>query len=179
VSDLATWTQVHTLSDGRPILVRPVVPADREQLADGYAALSPMARRARFGAAPDRLSPGQLDQLVDLDYDDRFAIAAVALDEPGEPGLGVARYVRRHDDPTVAEVAVIVLDEHQQRGIATILLWVLADAARAHGIDTFTGTVAWDNTRLLDAIRSAGATVTPAEPGVATVQFRLPDRQSR
>jgi GNAT superfamily N-acetyltransferase len=172
-------TRIHTLRDGRRILVRPVVPADRERLVQGYAALSATSRRARFGVAPDHLSASRLDQLVDLDYDDRFALAAVAVDEPGEPGLGVARYLRRHDDPTVAEAAVVVLDEQQGRGIATILLESLAEVARAHGIATLTGTVMWDNTPLLDAARAAGATITPAEPGVATVQLRLPKQLHR
>ena len=167
----STW--VHTLRDGQRILVRPVVPADRAQLAQGYETLSPTSRRARFGAAPDHLSTSRLDHLVDLDYDDRYALAAVAVDEPGEPGFGVARYVRHRDDPTVAETAVVVLDEQQGRGIATILLGHLVDTALEHGIETLTGTVMWNNTRLLDAVRAAGATITPAEPGVATVQLHL------
>jgi GNAT superfamily N-acetyltransferase len=164
---------IHTLRDGGRILVRPVVPADREQLAQGYAELSPSSRRGRFGAAPDRLSADWLDRLVDLDDDDRCAVAAVAIDEPGRPGLGVARYARRHDDPTIAEAAVVVLDAQQGRGIASVLLEHLVAAARAHGIVMLTGTVLWENTGLLDAVRSVGATVTPAEPGVATVALQL------
>lgn len=172
--------RLHTLRDGHRILVRPVVASDRAELAEGYETLSPIARRARFGAAPDHLSASRLDQLVDLDYDDRFALAAVAVDDPGRPGLGVARYVRRHDDPTVAEAAVVVRDEQQGRGIATVLLESLVDVALAHGITTLTGTVMWDNTVLLDAVRAAGATVTPAEPGVATVELRIvsPERDA-
>jgi GNAT superfamily N-acetyltransferase len=164
---------IHTLRDGGRILVRPVVSGDRNQLAGGYAALSPSSRRGRFGAAPDRLSADWLDRLVDLDYDDRYAVAAVAVDEPGRPGLGVARYARRHDDPTVAEAAVVVLDAEQGRGIGRTLLEHLVAAATAHGVRTLTGTVRWDNVRLLGAARSVGATVTPAEPGVATVVLEL------
>lgn len=165
--------RLHTLRDGGRILVRPVVPADREQLARGYAALSPSSRRGRFGAAPDHLPADWLDRLVDLDDDDRYAVGASAVDEPGGPGLGIARYARRHDDPTVAEAAVVVLDAQQGRGIGSILLEHLVATARAHGIATLTGTVLWENAGLLDAVRSVGATVTPAEPGVATVVLQL------
>ena len=164
------------LDNGRQILVRPLLPSDREELAVRYTELSPAARRSRFGSAPDQLSPRQLDQLVDLDFDDRFALAAVAVDEDGEPGVGVARYARHNDDPTVAEVAVVVLDEYQHRGIGSILLWDLVAVARSHGITTFTATVMWARKELLDAIRSAGATVEPAEPGIAAVRFELPDK---
>lgn len=165
--------RLHTLHDGGRILVRPVVPADREQLARGYAALSPSSRRGRFGAAPDRLPADWLDRLVDLDDDDRYAVGAMAVDEPGRPGLGIARYARRHDDPTVAEAAVVVLDSQQGRGIGSVLLEHLVAAARAHGVAALTGTVLWENAGLLDAARSVGATITPAEPGVATVVLQL------
>lgn len=167
---------VHTLADGQRVIISALMESDREQLAEGYDDLSPMSRRARFGSAAGELTPRQLDQLLDLDYDDRLALAAVAGDRPGAPGIGVARYVRSHDNPTEAEVAVVVRDEYQNRGIGTILLDDLAAAARDRGITAFTGSVMWQNARLLDAIRSAGATVTPAEPGVATVRFELPGR---
>ncbi|MGD9700967.1 MAG: N-acetyltransferase family protein [Acidimicrobiia bacterium] len=172
---VAEQARIHVLRDGHRILVRPLLPVDRAQMAERYAELSPSSRRSRFGTAPDELSPHQLDQLVDLDYDDRFALGAVAVDEPGEPGVGVARYARDSDDPTAAEAAVIVIDAYQHRGIGSLLLWDLIAVARAHGITTFTATVMWESAELLDAVRCAGATVEPAEPGVAAVRFQLPD----
>jgi len=161
------------LRDGHRILIRPLLASDREELAAGYAELSPASRRSRFGSAPDRLTPAQLDELFDLDYDERFALAALAVDEPGEPGVGVARYARRRHDPTEAEVAVVVPDTHQRRGIASTLLWDLVDVARAHGITTFVATVMWENAEVLDALRRRGATVEPTEPGVAAVRMDL------
>lgn len=171
----AAIEHVHVLADGRRILLRAVQPSDRAQLAAGYAQLSAISRRLRFGSAPDHLSPNQLDLLVNLDYDDRFALAAFVLDEPGAPGVGVARYARHRDDPTVAEAAVVVLDAYQHHGIGSILLWDLAAVARTHGIATFEATVMWESAGLLEALRARGATVEPAEPGVAAVRFPLPD----
>jgi GNAT superfamily N-acetyltransferase len=168
-------SRVHRSRDGQCVIVRPLLPSDREELASRYAELSPAARRARFGSAPDRLTPRGLDQLLDLDYDDRFALAAVVVDEAGERGVGIARYARRHDDPSTAEAAVVVLDADQQQGIGTLLLRDLVDVARRHGITRFTATVGWESTALLDAIRSAGATVRAAEPGVAEVTFEFSD----
>lgn len=171
-------TKVHVLRDGRRILIRPLLASDRDQLIAGYAKVSPASRRSRFGAAPEQLSAHQLDLLVDLDYDDRFALAAFALDEPdepGEPGVGVARYARSPQEPSAAEAAVLVLDEYQNRGIGSLLLWDLVAVAREHRIATFTATVLWNSVPLLGAIQAAGATVEPAEPGVASVRFHLPD----
>jgi GNAT superfamily N-acetyltransferase len=166
---------VHRARDGRRILVRPLLPGDRQELAARYDELSAASRRARFGSAPEQLRPRQLDQLLDLDYDDRFALAALVVDESGERGVGVARYVRHHDDPTIAEVAVVVVDGEQRQGIGTLLLGELVETARQHGITTFRATVGWQSTLLLDAARAAGATIRPAEPGVAEVTFELSD----
>jgi GNAT superfamily N-acetyltransferase len=176
---LARYVRWHTAADGHAILVRPLLATDREQLAARYDELSPESRRARFGSPPDELSPRELDRLLDLDYDGRFALAAFVLDDGEERGVGVARYARRSDNPAVAEVAVVVLDAYQHRGIGTLLLRDLLDVARDHRITSFTATVQWASAALLDAIRAAGATVNPGEPGVAVVAFALGgERQS-
>lgn len=164
---------VRMLRDGHRVLIRPLMATDRAELAARYAELSPAARRARFGMAPEELTDERLDELLDIDYDDRFALAAVAIDEPGSPGVGVARYARRNDDPTAAEAAAAVLDAYQHRGIGTWLLLDLVEAARARGITTFVATVRWDNTELLDALRARGATLEPTEPGVAALRIDL------
>jgi GNAT superfamily N-acetyltransferase len=167
---------VVTLPDGGRILVRPLQPFDRDELARRYAELSPEARRLRFFNAPERLSGRLLDYLMDVDHDDRQALVAFAIDDDEAPGVGIARYVRNRDDPTCAEAAVTVLDAYQQRGIGTLLLRRLAGSALDHGVETFTATVMWENAQLLDALRSLGAQITPDEPGVASVRFALPER---
>jgi GNAT superfamily N-acetyltransferase len=165
---------VHTLRDGGHLLVRYLVPDDRDELAAGYEQLSPDSRRLRFFNAPEHLSERLLDYLTDVDGVDRVALTARAIDEPGSPGVAIARYARDHRDPTVAEAAVTVLDTHRNRGIATILLTSLVDEALANGITTFTASVKWENAMLLDSLREYGAVVVPDEPGVAAVRVVLP-----
>jgi GNAT superfamily N-acetyltransferase len=165
---------VHTLRDGGRILVRSLRPSDRDEIAAGYDQLSPESRRLRFFNAPDHLSERLLDYLLDVDGVDRVALVARAIDEPGTPGVAVARYARDHHDAATAEAAVTVLDDHRNRGIATVLLTSLVDEALANGITTFTASVMWENEMLLDALREYGATVVPDEPGVAAVRVVLP-----
>ncbi|HEY7628747.1 MAG TPA: GNAT family N-acetyltransferase [Ilumatobacteraceae bacterium] len=165
---------VYTLRDGGRILVRPLRASDAPELAAQYEELSAPARRLRFFNAPEHLSGQLLEYLVDIDGDNRFALGARMLDEPGQPGVAVARYVRDHDDPTTAEAAATVLDSYCSRGIGTILLTSLVDVARAHGITTFTASVMWENRALLDSLRAYGAVVEPDEPGVAAVSVELP-----
>ena len=156
------------------LLIRPLVPGDREELARAYEQLSDESRRRRFFSPPARLSPAVLDYLTELDFDQRFALVAQADDDPEARGLGVARWVRDRIDPTKAEAAVTVADEWQGRGIGTELLLALVDAAADRGITTFVADVLWENTTLLDALRGLGASVRPLEPGVARVEFDLP-----
>jgi RimJ/RimL family protein N-acetyltransferase len=166
--------RVVTLADGTRILVRPLRPTDRDELAARYLELSPEARRLRFFNAPDHLSEQLLDYLMDVDGADRCALVAFAIDDDGAPGVGLARYVRSREEPECAEAAVTVLDRYQNRGIATTLLRQLAERARADGISTFTASVMWENRKLLDGLRTFGAEVTPNEPGVASVRIALP-----
>ena len=166
--------EVHTLRDGGRIVVRPLQPGDRDEIAAGYEKLSPESRRLRFFNAPNHLSERLLDYLTDVDGVNRVALVATALDEPGAPGVAVARYARDHHDPTTAEAAVTVLDTHRNRGIATILLASLLDQAVANDITTFTASVMWENKLLLDALREFGAVVVADEPGIAAVSVDLP-----
>jgi GNAT superfamily N-acetyltransferase len=166
------------LADGSAVSVRGLVPADRGELAARYGELSSRSRRLRFVSAPMHLSERLLDHLVDVDYVDRHALVATLVDEPGSPSVGIARYVRSASDPTVADAAVTVLDAHQGRGIGTVLLVSLVEAAMANGIAAFTADILWDNTELLDALLAVGARVMPGEPGLATVRVDLPPKPS-
>ena len=168
-------SEVVTLADGGRILVRHILPTDRDELAQRYLELSPKARRLRFFNAPDHLSTRLLDYLMDVDGVDRCALAGFAIDDEGSPGVGLARYSRSRDEPDCAEAAVTVLDAYQNRGIATALLHRLAHEARRHDIRTITAGVMWENRALLDSLRSFGAVVAPSEPGVASVRVALPD----
>jgi GNAT superfamily N-acetyltransferase len=171
---LGSSTSVHELADHTRVLVRPVRPTDRHELAVGYEHLSAQARHLRFFTAPSRLSDADLEYLTNLDYKCHFAWAAFAFDEPDQPGIGVARYIRDPAQPDHAEVAVTVLDDYQRRGLGTLLLRMLADQARRNGITTFVSHILWDNRELLETLSAAGARVEPEEPGVARVAMDIP-----
>jgi len=173
-----TWvadasSAVHLLADGGRVLVRPLLYSDRREVGAGFERLSDEARRLRFFAAPSELSDADLEYLANLDYRDHFAWAAFVLDEAGSPGVGVARYIRRLDDPSRAEAAVTVLDGYGRRGIGTLLLRALAERAVCNGVRTFVGYVLWTNHDVIDALVDAGASVHADEPGVARVEIDL------
>jgi GNAT superfamily N-acetyltransferase len=166
--------QLHELADGTRVLIRALVPEDRDELAARYGELSSRSRRLRFVSAPAHLSDRLLDHLFDLDYVDRYALVATLVDDPGSPSVGVARYIRSSVDPTRADAAVTVVDDHQGRGIGTLLLTSLVAVAMDNGVEVFTADILWDNGDLLDGLRAVGAQVESGEPGMAKVHVDLP-----
>lgn len=177
-TSIGSMSSLHELSDHTRVLVRPLLRSDRDALANGYEHLSAEARRLRFFTPPSRLSDADLEYLTNLDYHDHFAWAAFAIDEPGQRGIGVARYIRDPTAPDHAEVAVTVLDEYQHRGLGTLLLRMLADHARGNGITTFVSYILWDNREILETLAAAGARIGPEEPGVARVAIDIPAPES-
>ena len=147
-----------TLQDGTEVLLRPVMPEDREGIKNGMAALSPESRYFRFFTSATQLSDEQLRYFSEVDQHDHVAWIAFNSSNPTHPGLGIARFVRLKEEPTVAEMALTVIDACQRRGVGTILLALLYLLAGTHGLQTLRAVVAGENTTMLKWLRSLGAT---------------------
>jgi RimJ/RimL family protein N-acetyltransferase len=162
------------LRNGAEVVVRPILPEDKDRLVAAFERLSEASRYRRFGTAVQHLTDDQLRYLTEIDYDDHMAWVAIDPTEPGEPGLGVARYVRLPDDPQIAEAAVTVVDSHQALGLGSILLGVLGLSAVAHGIRTFRAYVLSENQPIQDVFAGLGATSVHEGP-MLRVDVPLPD----
>jgi GNAT superfamily N-acetyltransferase len=162
------------LTDGAEVLIRPLVYGDRFELAVGFSELSLRSRQLRFFQAPEALGPDELEYLTNLDYESHFALAALLLGGPAPEGIAVGRYLRDPSDPTLAEVAVTVMDDHQRRGVGTLLTRELGEVAAERGIRTLVSYVLWGNDLAVDALANEGARVTSAEPGIARIEIDLP-----
>jgi len=163
-----------TLNDGTRALVRPIRPEDKEKLLEGLERLSPRSRYLRFMRPVRDLTERELAFLTEVDYHDHYAWAAVALDLPDQPALGIARYVRDPCDPVVAEAAVAVVDEFQGRGLGKILLHLLARTAMSHGITRFRAWVLPENRRVTEPLRRRGADLH-YQDGLVQVDVPLPE----
>ena len=162
-----------SLRDGSKALIRPIRPEDKAALTAGLSRLSPRSRYRRFLRPVTRLSERELRYLTEIDYADHFAWVAFNADDPAD-GWGVARYVRRPDEPEVAEAAVAVVDDRQHLGLGTLLLQFLSASAIANGIRIFRGWVLADNVEILRPLARIGGR-RRADHGVLQVEVDLTD----
>jgi RimJ/RimL family protein N-acetyltransferase len=136
---------IERLPDGAPVLIRPIRADDKRMLTDGLRRLSDESVHRRFLTMKRNFSRTELRYLTEVDGRDHVAMVAEYPGEPVRRLIAVARFVRLHDDPEAAEVAITVADNWQQRGLGSLLSARLADEARSHGIRRFTATMAADN----------------------------------
>lgn len=161
---------VITCVRGGALRLRPLRPDDGDRLCGLYARLSPDSLYRRFLAPMPRPRRDLLPRLLDLDHCDREAIAALEGDEI----VAVARYVRS-PGADVAEIALVVADQWQRRGVGRLLTRRLGRLARRRGIRAFVGTVAGENRAALLLVRSSGPGVT-ARWKTGEVEFEIPLR---
>ena len=140
--------------------VRPIGPTDAGSLAMFHRALSDETVHLRFFALHPTLSDAELRRFTTVDHSERVALVA----ELSDVLVGVGRY-ERLPDTDGAEVAFVVADEHQGRGIGTALLEHLAAAARERGITRFVADTLPENRRMLEVFRAAGCEWRRRPPG--------------
>ncbi|SDS94136.1 GNAT family N-acetyltransferase [Actinopolymorpha singaporensis] len=164
----ARWEADVVLRDGGTALLRPIRPDDAERLVSFYARVSEESKYYRFFAPYPQLSERDVARFTQVDHRDRVAFILTVGDEM----IAVARYDRT--GPRDAEAAFLVQDAHQGRGVGSVLLEHLAQAARENGIEKFTAEVLPDNRRMAVVFREAGYEVTgDMEDGVVTFALEI------
>jgi acyl-CoA synthetase (NDP forming)/GNAT superfamily N-acetyltransferase len=164
----AEWEADVVLADGGVARLRPIRPDDADLLVAFYDRVSPQSKYLRFFAPYPRLSQKDVARFTQVDYVDRVAFILTV----GEDMIAVGRYDRLENDQ--AEVAFLVEDAHQGRGIAQLLLEHLAEAARERGITGFVAEILPENRRMAQVFSDAGYRVTRGfEDGVLLVEFPI------
>jgi protein lysine acetyltransferase len=130
------------MRDGTHLHLRPVLPGDNERTTNGPVEFSSETLYRRF-QTPRNPAQSLMRYLYEVDYVHHFVW--VMTDGFDGPVVADARFVRDEIDPSVAEVAFIVGDAYQGRGIGTFLMGALAVAADYHGVQRFTAQVLSDN----------------------------------
>lgn len=159
------------LRDGGELFLRPVLPGDNARAARGPVEFSGETFYRRFQTVHEP-SPTLMAYLFEVDYVDHFVW--VMIDGVDGPVVADARFVRLVDEPTVAEVAFLVGDDYQGRGIGTFLMAALVAAARSDGIERFTARVLTDNVPMRTILEQYGATWQRDDINMIVTEFDVP-----
>jgi GNAT superfamily N-acetyltransferase len=152
-----------------PVVLAPLRPGDSDTVLQVFDELGPRSRALRFLTPKPRLTGTDLDALIDVDGYDRVALVARADGHP----VGIARFVRDHEDPTAAEAAVTVVDSWQRRGVGTRLASALADRARELGITRILLAMSHDNEAAVRLMHRIADDPTRLGIGSGIVEFEI------
>lgn len=140
-----------TLGDGARIHLRPIRPDDEEHLIAFHDRLSGQTAYQRFFNVMTHLPRASAHFLANVDYRRRLALVAEHGEGSSRMLVGVARYDCT-GQPEIAEIAFVIRDDWQNRGLGTILLEALLAAAADRGIVRFRAYVLTSNGRMLDLL---------------------------
>ncbi len=158
------------LRDGRTLRLRPPRSEDADALLDFFRSLSEQSLYLRFHGFRS-IDLRLVEPLLDPDWEERGALLGALTENGDEHVVAVGNYVRLRD-PSLAEAAFAVADEHQQRGIGTRLLEQLAERAGRVAIERFVAEVLPDNRNMLGVFEAAGFELTrQLEGGEVEVEF--------
>jgi RimJ/RimL family protein N-acetyltransferase len=160
------------LRDGAHVWLRAIRPDDEARLVDLYSRLSRHTAYQRFFTVMKRLPPDWAHYFANVDYRRRLALVAEP-DVEGEPELiGVGR-LDPAEEPDTEELALVVQDGWQGRGLGLVLLQGVLDAAHALGIRRFRAHVLADNHRMLGLLaRYTEVLERSLSSGIVSLAFR-------
>src|SRR5689334_3896243 len=173
----AHWEADVVLRDGGTARIRPITIDDADRLVSFYEQVSDESKYYRFFAPYPRLSAKDVHRFTHHDFVDRVGLAATV----GGEFIATVRYDRISADgmpasapADEAEVAFLVQDAHQGRGVASALLEHIAAVARERGVRRFAAEVLPANTKMIKVFTDAGyQQKRHFEDGVVRLEFDL------
>jgi len=136
------------LENGESLRIRPIRPDDEARLVAFYDRLSRHTAYQRFFAVKRRLPREWVHNFANVDYRSRLAIVAERETVAGIEVVGVGRYEPTEHEPT-GEVAFVLEDGYQGRGLGVVLLDEVLNAGIERGLTRFRADVLAENHRML------------------------------
>jgi acyl-CoA synthetase (NDP forming)/GNAT superfamily N-acetyltransferase len=169
------WEADVVASDGGVVHLRPILPGDADAIVAFHARLSERTRYLRYFGPYPYISPRDLERFTVVDHHARVALVALL----GSEIIAIGRYegTLGPDGKEVAgpaEVAFVVRDDHQSRGLGSILLEHLMAAGRERGVRRFEAEVLAENSQMVRVFRDAGYQVSREfADGVLHLEFDI------
>jgi acyl-CoA hydrolase/GNAT superfamily N-acetyltransferase len=171
------WDEAGTwpLSTGEEVVVRPTRLTDQEPLRDLLYGLSDESSYSRFMTIKKVYPRAEVQKYVDMDYDKSLALVVTLVGEVEERILGMARY---DVDPatSLADIAFVVRDEWQGKGVGGLLMTRMSEIARARGLAGFTADVLTTNSPMLAIFHGSSLELeSHTEAGASHLVLRFKD----
>lgn len=147
----------YRLKDQSQVALSLVKPSDRIRLLNGFDRISARTNINRFHSFKERFSENELDYLLSIDNVNHLAIGAIDANRDSDVGIGLVRYIRNQSLPEQAEVAIIIIDEYQGKGLGNLLYGEMIKIAAYHGIRKLLNTVKKDNQAMLNLLKRFAA----------------------
>lgn len=166
------------MMDGTPFFIHAIREWDRSAILDLFQRSSQQSRYFRYFETKQTLTDAELDYYTRLDF---FRHVGLAAEAPHEEGIiGVGRYIEVQPplDPRRAEVAFLVRDDYQGKGVATQLLKHLIRIARDNGIVQFEAEMLPSNSKMIEVFDRSGYELKRSrEPDSLRVVFPIHDER--
>ncbi|MHA0288857.1 GNAT family N-acetyltransferase [Mycobacterium sp. C3-094] len=159
------------MRDGSVLYLRPVLPGDSARVAQGPVEFSSETLYRRFQSVRSP-TKSLMTYLFEVDYLDHFVF--VLTEGVDGPVVADARFVRDERHPEEAEIAFIVGDAYQGRGIGTFLMRAISVAAHDDGVRRFTARVLSDNMPMRAILDRSGAVWHRDDLGVVVTEIDVP-----
>ncbi|MHA1131352.1 MAG: GNAT family N-acetyltransferase [Candidatus Helarchaeota archaeon] len=140
-----------TTKDGTTVIYRPIKPDDDDKVLSFYYSLSRETIYFRFFSGRKNVPKSRVRDYTHIDYDKNFAMV---VEYEGRI-VGIGHYIVT-DNPQTIEMAVVMHDEWQRKGIGTHFLKYLISIAKEKGIRHITATVLLENYKILKTIEKLG-----------------------
>jgi len=147
--------QYITLKDGSKVMLRPIKPSDATLKQHFFYALSKESVKKRFLGSLDLMPLKRIWPYVVIDYDNEMSIVATITEDGSEVIIAMGSY-SRIPNTDAAEIAFIVRDDWQNKGLGTAMFNYLAEIAKNKGIKRFTAWVLVDNARMMHIFKKSG-----------------------
>ena len=160
------------MKDGSSVNIRPIRPEDEPSMAEFHHSLSERSVYLRYletPSLPSRVAHERLSRICFIDYDRQMALVAM---EAGEKIVGVGRVTKLHGRNT-GEIALLVSDQAQLRGLGTELCRRLIEIARSEGLEGVQAAILPENKVMQHVATKLGMTVAPGGNGLLLGSLRL------
>jgi RimJ/RimL family protein N-acetyltransferase len=170
--EVAKFSTIETMRDGRRVEIRALRHEDRNGLEEAVSRASAESLRRRFFSLRRHFSEQEMEFFSNIDFVSHVALVVLA-EEGGRPVIvGGGRYIVL--EPGRAEVAFALIDEYQGHGIGTALMRHLAAIARDAGLKELIAEVLPENTAMLNVFKKSGLQpTTKREAGIMHVTLQL------